>query len=75
MITAPRVVLAPGPSVANPQLVISAISLPLSCRYLERVWGWKELIRFCLIVIVASNVIAFGFSWIIYTAIGQEEAL
>ncbi|ODO01374.1 hypothetical protein I350_06193 [Cryptococcus amylolentus CBS 6273] len=53
--------------------VISAISLPLACRYLERVWGPRELIRFCILVIVGSNIIAFGFSWLMFFVTGKEE--
>jgi len=51
------------------------MTLPLACRYLERVWGARELFRFCAIVVVFSNVIAFGFSWLVYIVLGQEEAL
>ncbi|WVQ72928.1 hypothetical protein IAR50_002490 [Cryptococcus sp. DSM 104548] len=53
--------------------VISAIALPLACRYLERVWGPRELIRFCILVIVGSNIIAFGFSWLMYFVTGKEQ--
>jgi hypothetical protein len=55
--------------------VFSAITLPLACRYLERVWGFYELLRFCSIVIVGSNVIAFGFSWLVWMITSSEEAL
>jgi hypothetical protein len=63
------------PGNTDQQLVISAVSLPLASRYLERVWGWKELIRFCFIVIIGSNVIAFGFSWLSYIILGTEDSL
>ncbi|WWC62306.1 uncharacterized protein I303_104902 [Kwoniella dejecticola CBS 10117] len=56
-------------------LILSAISIPLACRYLERVWGIRELIKFSIITIVGSNVIAFGFSWLMWFVLGQEEAL
>nr|ODN86878.1 hypothetical protein L203_03651 [Cryptococcus depauperatus CBS 7841] len=55
--------------------IISSISLPLACRYLEKVWGPRELVRFCCITIVGSNVIAFGFSWMVYLLLGSEDAL
>jgi len=67
--------VTPNSIRADMQLAISAVSLPLACRYLERVWGWKELIRFCFIVIIGSNVIAFGFSWLSYIILGTEESL
>lgn len=56
-------------------MLFSVVTLPLACRYLERVWGSRELFRFCAVVIVASNVIAFGFSWLVYFVLRQEEAL
>ncbi|WWC88860.1 uncharacterized protein L201_003775 [Kwoniella dendrophila CBS 6074] len=56
-------------------LIVSLISIPLACRYLERVWGIRELIKFSIITIVGSNVIAFGFSWIVWFVLGQEDAL
>ena len=55
------------------QFVISVVALPAAAKYLERVWGPRELIRFCIIVIVASNIIAFGLSWIEYIVIGHPE--
>ncbi|CAD6571152.1 MAG: hypothetical protein TREMPRED_000180 [Tremellales sp. Tagirdzhanova-0007] len=57
------------------EMGISLVSLPLACRYLERVWGARELFRFSMIVVVASNIIAFGFSWLMYLGLGQEDAL
>ncbi|GFZ45419.1 hypothetical protein JCM24511_03145 [Saitozyma sp. JCM 24511] len=85
----PWLVLVPGKSWMYPwtlftagwvelslfELVFSAITLPLACRYLERVWGFYELLRFCSIVIVGSNVIAFGFSWLVWMVTSSEEAL
>lgn len=57
------------------QAVVSAVALPLACRYLERVWGARELVRFCCVTIVGSNIIAFGFSWIVWFVLGSEDAL
>ncbi|WVW84452.1 hypothetical protein I302_106486 [Kwoniella bestiolae CBS 10118] len=85
----PWLVLSPGKSIWYPWtlltaglvelglfgLIISAISIPLACRYLERVWGIRELIKFSIITIVGSNVIAFGFSWLMWFVLGQEDAL
>ncbi|KAL0243419.1 hypothetical protein I308_105385 [Cryptococcus tetragattii IND107] len=60
-------------SVVN--AVVSAVALPLACRYLERVWGARELVRFCCVTIVGSNIIAFGFSWLVWFVLGSEDAL
>lgn len=49
--------------------------MPLACRYLERLWGLPELLRFISLVIVGSNVIAFGFSWIVYILTRSEGAM
>ena len=43
-------------------------------RYLERVWGSTELLRFVGIVTVLSNIITFGFAWLVYLVIGSVEA-
>lgn len=59
--------------IPHSQLIVSATTLVLATKYLERIWGFKELIRFSLITVVVSNVIAFGFSWIAYTILGQED--
>jgi membrane associated rhomboid family serine protease len=34
------------------------LSLPLAGRYLERVWGQAEFLKFVVVVLVASNAIA-----------------
>ncbi|KAK1925279.1 eukaryotic integral membrane protein-domain-containing protein [Papiliotrema laurentii] len=84
----PWLVLVPGVSWKYPwvlltsgfvelsivELVVSAITLPLACRYLERIWSARELVRFVIVTIVGSNVIAFGFSWLTYLVLGQMDA-
>ncbi|KAL7424326.1 hypothetical protein Q5752_000008 [Cryptotrichosporon argae] len=57
------------------EVIFSLLTLPLAARYLERAWGPRELLRFSAIVIVGSNVIAFGFSWLSYIMLGQEDAI
>lgn len=57
------------------QFAVSAAALFISCRYLERIWGPRELIRFCIITIVFSNVIAFGLSWILWFVLGAEDMM
>ncbi|GAA6007553.1 hypothetical protein JCM10207_006384 [Rhodosporidiobolus poonsookiae] len=68
----PWLVLVPGNVVWAPWTLLSAgfvetnliefllslLTLPLAGRYLERVWGATELLKFAAAVVVASNVIA-----------------
>lgn len=48
---------------AQPQLIVSLFTLALAGRYLERVWGSQELLRFTLVVVVVSNIIAVIVNW------------
>jgi hypothetical protein len=48
------------------QLLVTLIVIPASLRYLERLWGTIETIKFMVASIVVSNIIAFGFNWIEY---------
>lgn len=54
---------------------MSLVTIPLACRYLERLWGIRELVRFTCVVIVASNVIAFGFAWLLYIVLGSDAVV
>lgn len=44
------------------------IFVPAALKYLERLWGSLETIKFIVVSIVASNIIAFGFNWIEFIA-------
>ncbi|KAJ6575300.1 eukaryotic integral membrane protein-domain-containing protein [Mycena capillaripes] len=46
------------------ELIGSLIFVPPSLRYLERVWGSVETLKFIAISVGFSNIIAFGFNWI-----------
>lgn len=59
-------------SSTSPQFIISVISLPLAGRYLERVWGPLELVKFTVIVVVGSNAIAFGLAVIEFLIFRSE---
>jgi len=48
------------------ELVVTILFIPPSLRYFERLWGAIETIKFIAVTIVASNIIAFGLSWIEY---------
>ncbi|BGP55050.1 hypothetical protein JCM8202_000432 [Rhodotorula sphaerocarpa] len=54
------------------EFVISILTLPLAARYLERVWGPVELLKFVGVTVVASNVIAVAVNVIEATALGQS---
>lgn len=49
------------------------VFVPAALKYLERLWGTVETIKFILVSIVASNIIAFGFNWIEFIATGNAE--
>ena len=50
------------------QLIASLIFVPASLKYLERIWGSIETIKFILVAVGASNIIAFAFNWIEFVA-------
>ncbi|GAA5829920.1 hypothetical protein JCM11251_007932 [Rhodosporidiobolus azoricus] len=68
----PWLVLVPGKVLLRPwtlltagfvetnliEFLLSLLTLPLAARYLERVWGATELLKFVAVVVVVSNVIA-----------------
>ena len=53
------------------QFLISLFTLPLAGRYLERVWGQVELLKFVAVVVVASNVIAVAVNIIESVVLGN----
>lgn len=54
------------------EFVISILTLPLAARYLERVWGPVELLKFVGVTVVASNAIAVAVNVIEATALDQS---
>jgi hypothetical protein len=46
------------------QLVFTLIAIPPCLRYLERLWGAVETIKFVVVTATFSNLIAFGLNWI-----------
>ncbi|KAF9486292.1 DUF1751-domain-containing protein [Pholiota conissans] len=50
------------------ELIASLIFVPASLKYLERLWGSVETLKFIVVSIVASNIIALGFNWIEFIA-------
>lgn len=84
----PWLVIVPGASFFYPwtlitaafcesstlEFLVSVISLPLAARYLERQWGAVELIKFALVIVTVSNVIAWGVQLLLF-GIFRKEAL
>ncbi|CCM03138.1 uncharacterized protein FIBRA_05259 [Fibroporia radiculosa] len=80
---APYLVLIPGSSAFYPwtlltsalvettvvELIFTLICIPASLRYLERLWGATELLKFIAVTITVSNIIAFGLNWIEYVVL------
>ncbi|GJE85820.1 eukaryotic integral membrane protein [Phanerochaete sordida] len=78
--TAPYLVLVPGQSIFYPwtfvtsalvetgviELLFTLLTIPASLRYLERLWGAAETLKFIVVTIGVSNIIAFGLNWIEY---------
>jgi len=78
--SAPYLVLVPGSSIFYPwtfltsafvettvvELLFTLLVIPASLRYLERLWGAVELLKFIAVTITVSNIIAFGLNWIEY---------
>ncbi|KAG7099595.1 hypothetical protein E1B28_001425 [Marasmius oreades] len=56
-------------------VIFSLITIPPSLRYLERLWGSLEILKFIIVTVVASNVIVFGFSWLEYLATSNIDFL
>lgn len=52
--------------------MISLLTLPLAGRYLERIWGQKEFIKFTLAVVLFSNVIAVIVNYIESYVLGDS---
>lgn len=57
------------------EFLISIVTLPLAGRYLERIWGPVELVRFAAIVTVTSNIIAWFLSLLLYAVTRGEQAM
>ncbi|PSR76642.1 hypothetical protein PHLCEN_2v8239 [Hermanssonia centrifuga] len=74
----PYLVLVPGSSIFYPwtfvtsafvetsglELIFTLITIPASLRYLERLWGAVETLKFVVVTIAVSNIIAFGLNWL-----------
>lgn len=48
------------------QLIFTLIFVPVSIRYLERLWGAIEILKFIVIVNSIPNIISFALNWLEY---------
>ncbi|KAA1467990.1 DUF1751-domain-containing protein [Dentipellis sp. KUC8613] len=56
-----------------PELVVTLIFVPASLRYLERLWGSVETIKFIVVSVTVSNIIAFGLNWIEFIVLRNAD--
>ncbi|KIK96394.1 hypothetical protein PAXRUDRAFT_826018 [Paxillus rubicundulus Ve08.2h10] len=78
----PWLTLVPGSSLFYPwtfatsalvevsilELLVTMAVIPASLRYLERLWGTVETLKFIVVCVTAPNLIAFAFNWIEFIA-------
>lgn len=64
-----------GTSLIHVQLAFTLLVIPASLRYLERLWGTVETIKFTVVTVVASNIIAFVVNWLEYLVFGNPVFL
>lgn len=57
------------------EFLVSIVSLPLAGRYLERQWGGIELVKFCVAVLVGSNLIAWGLQLLLFIVFRKEALI
>ncbi|KAF8899003.1 eukaryotic integral membrane protein-domain-containing protein [Infundibulicybe gibba] len=83
----PFLTLIPGQSIFYPwtfvtsvfvetsifELVASLLFVPAGLKYLERLWGSVETVKFIVASVGASNIIAFAFNWIEFMATGDAD--
>ncbi|TRM66103.1 eukaryotic integral membrane protein [Schizophyllum amplum] len=85
----PYLTLVPGASIFYPwtfvtsalietsvlEFIATLVFVPASLKYLESLWGSIEIIKFIVVSVGFSNVIAFGLNWIEYIVLGDAELL
>lgn len=50
------------------QLFVTLAVVPASLRYLERLWGTVETLKFIVVCVTVPNIISFAFNWIEFVA-------
>ena len=61
--------------ISTIQLLFTLLVIPASLRYLERLWGAIETLKFVLVTIGVSNIIAFGLNWLEFLVLRNEDFL
>ncbi|KAL1697390.1 eukaryotic integral membrane protein [Schizophyllum commune] len=83
----PYLTLIPGASIFYPwtfvtsalietsllEFIATLVFVPASLKYLENLWGSVEIIKFIVVSVGFSNVIAFGLNWIEYMVLSNAE--
>ncbi|KAK7058379.1 hypothetical protein VNI00_002013 [Paramarasmius palmivorus] len=70
--------LVPGSTLLETSiigLIFTLVVIPPSLKYLERLWGSVEILKFMAATVGASNVIVFGFSWLEFLATSNADFL
>ncbi|KAH9997708.1 eukaryotic integral membrane protein [Russula compacta] len=62
-----------SPSNPTSQLIFTLIFVPSCLRYLERLWGAVETIKFVVVTVTFSNIIAFGVNWIEFAVLKNAD--
>lgn len=55
------------------QFIFTLIAIPPCLRYLERLWGAIETIKFIVVTATISNIIAFGLNWIEFIVLKNAD--
>lgn len=53
-------------ALTDTQLLFTLLVIPASLRYLERLWGAIETLKFIVVTVGVSNIIAVGLNWLEY---------
>ncbi|KAI0319788.1 eukaryotic integral membrane protein [Amylostereum chailletii] len=83
----PYLTLVPGSSLFYPwtfltsvfvetsiiELIVSLIFVPASLRYLERLWGAAETVKFIVATVTVSNIIAFALNWLEFIVLRNAD--
>ncbi|KAF8640642.1 hypothetical protein AX17_000299 [Amanita inopinata Kibby_2008] len=55
------------------ELIATLVFVPASLKYLEKLWGSIEVLKFIVVSVGVSNIIAFGFNWIEFIATSNAD--
>jgi hypothetical protein len=52
---------------------VTLATVPAGLKYLERLWGSIEILKFIVVTVGFSNLIAFAFNWIEFMATSNAD--